>query len=274
MIKYLLIIILLITNIYGQINRTNGDINDDGEINVADIVTLVSYILDDTVNENGDLNQDGFLDILDVVLLVDIILNPIPDSGLFITQQYQENELTTIYDIEYSQRPNPYGVQYSSSRTQQEEMLQDTIFALILFAPNPENKLLPMVMMIHGGGFHGGNKEGRLQYAQDYATLGYIGCTINYRLTRQDIIQESEEYLIAAVNDAIEDAMNAIRYLKTQSSIYNIDNDRILTIGNSAGGFISLHNAINNDEPLPDQESINDYPEFYHQYQLPYQQVL
>ena len=70
MTKYFFIIILLITNIYGQINRTNGDINDDGQINVADIVTLVSYILDDTVNENGDLNQDGFLDILDVVLLV------------------------------------------------------------------------------------------------------------------------------------------------------------------------------------------------------------
>ena len=264
MIKYLLIIVLLITNIYGQINRINGDINDDGEINVVDVVTLVSYILDDTVNGNGDLNQDDFLDILDVVLLLDIILNPIPESGLFISQQYQENELTFFYDIEYSQRPNPYGVQYSSSRTQQEEQLQDTIFLHLdlVLPPNPENKLLPMVMMIHGGGFHGGNKEGRLQYAQDYATLGYIGCTINYRLTRQDIIQESEEYLIAAVNDAIEDAMNAIRYLKTQSSIYNIDNDRILTIGNSAGGFISLHNAINSDESLPDQESINDYSGF------------
>ena len=88
--KCFLIIILLITNIYGQTNRTNGDINDDGEINVADIVTLVSYILDDTVNVNGDLNQDGSLDILDVILLVDIILNPIPESGLFITQQYQD----------------------------------------------------------------------------------------------------------------------------------------------------------------------------------------
>ena len=140
--------------------------------------------------------------------------------------------------------------------------MQDTIFLHLdlVLPPNPENKPLPMVMMIHGGGFHGGNKEGRLQYAQDYATLGYIGCTINYRLTRQDIIQESDENLIAAVNDAIEDAMNAIRYLKTQSSIYNIDNDRILTIGNSAGGFISLHNAIDNDESLPNQESINDYP--------------
>jgi hypothetical protein len=235
--RYLIIIILLTTNLYGQINRTNGDINDDGEIDVIDVVLLVSNILDDTVNENADINQDGLLNVIDVVLLVDIILNQetIPETGLFISQQYQENELTFFYDIEYSQRPNPYGVQYSSSRTQQEEQLQDTIFLHLdlVLPPNPENKLLPMVVMIHGGGFHGGNKEQKLHYAQDYATLGYIGCTINYRLTRQNIIQESDENLIAAINDAIEDAMNAIRYLKT---------------------------AIDKDESLPDQESVNDYP--------------
>ena len=262
--KYLYIILFLIANIYGQMNRTIGDVNNDGEINIVDVVSLVSYILDDIINENGDVNQDGSLDIVDVVLLVDIILNQedIPDSGLFISQQYEENELTFFYDIEYSQRPNPYGVQYSSSRTQQEELLQDIIFLHLdlVLPPNPENKLLPMVVMIHGGGFHGGNKEQKLHYAQDYAQLGYIGCTINYRLTKQNVIQESDENLIAAINDAVEDAMNAIRYLKTQSSIYNIDNDRIVTIGNSAGAFISLHNAIDKDESLPDQESINDHP--------------
>ena len=258
--KYFLVI-LLIASINAQQNRTIGDMNDDGEINVADIVILVSYILDDTIDGNGDISQDGLLDIIDVVLLVNIVINPIPDLGLFVSQQYQENELAIFYDIEYSKRPNPYGVQYSSSRTQQEEQLQDTIFLHLdlVLPPNPENKLLPMVVMIHGGGFHGGNKEQKLQYAKDYATLGYIGCTINYRLTRQNIIQQSDEYYIAAVNDAVEDAMNAIRYLKTQSTVYSIDNDRIVTIGNSAGAFISLQNAIDKDESLPDQESINDY---------------
>ena len=252
---------------YSYINNTceeYGDINIDNQINVVDVVLLVSYILEDSNIENGDINQDGLLNVIDVVLLVDIILNQeiIPGTGLFISQQFQEDDLTFFYDIEYSQRPNPYGVQYSSSRTQQEEQLQDTILLHLdlVLPPNPENKLLPMVVMIHGGGFHGGNKEQKLDYAQDYATLGYIGCTINYRLTRQNVIQESEENLIAAVNDAVEDAMNAIRYLKTQSSIYSIDNDRIVTIGNSAGAMISLHNAIDYDEPLPDQESINDYP--------------
>ena len=49
---------------------------------------LVSYILNDLVNENGDMNQDGSLNVLDVVLLVVIILNEetIPDTGLFISQ--------------------------------------------------------------------------------------------------------------------------------------------------------------------------------------------
>ena len=41
--------------------------------------------------------------------------------------------------------------------------------------------------------------------------------------------------------------MNAIRFLKSQDYIYNIDTNRIVTIGKSAGGYISLINAIEND---------------------------
>ena len=77
---------------YSYTNNTceeYGDINSDGQINIIDVVLLVSNILDDIVNGNGDINQDGSLNIIDVVLLVDIILNQeiIPDTGLFISQQ-------------------------------------------------------------------------------------------------------------------------------------------------------------------------------------------
>ena len=57
---------------------------------------------------------------------------------------------------------------------------------------------------------------------------------------------------------AAEDAMNSIRYLKTQSSVYNIDTNRIVTIGKSAGGFISLVNAIENDI-VTDLGGFSDY---------------
>ena len=260
--KYLFIIILLIANIYGQMNHTIGDINDDGEINVIDVVLLVSNILDDTVNENGDINQDDLLNVIDVVLLVDIILNQdnIPEAGLFISQQYQEDELTFFYDLVYSERSNMNGLQYSSNQNQVQDQLLDTILLELDIAlpPNPENKLLPLVVVIHGGGFSGGSKESRWQDTKDYATLGYVGCTINYRLTPHSYQDESEQNQLQAVVHAVEDAMNSIRYLKTQSSVYNIDTNRIVTIGKSAGGFISLVNAIENDI-MTDLGGVSDY---------------
>ena len=56
-----------------------GDVNSDGDINVIDVVQLVSFILGNTSpSENevsaADLNSDGLLNILDVVALVSIIL--------------------------------------------------------------------------------------------------------------------------------------------------------------------------------------------------------
>ena len=249
-------------NIYGQQNRTIGDINDDGEINVIDVVLLVSNILDDTVNENGDINQDDLLNVIDVVLLVDIILNQdnIPETGLFISQQYQEDELTFFYDLVYSERSNMNGLQYSSNQNQAQDQLLDTILLELDIAlpPNSENKPLPLVVVIHGGGFSGGSKESRWQDTKDYATLGYIGCTINYRLTPNSYQDESEFNQIQAITHAVEDAMNSIRYLKTQSSVYNIDTNRIVTIGKSAGGFISLVNAIENDI-ITDLGGFSDY---------------
>ena len=53
-----------------------GDLNNDGEINVSDIVLLVSAILNGSeYSYTADLNQDGALDVLDIVTLVGVILS-------------------------------------------------------------------------------------------------------------------------------------------------------------------------------------------------------
>lgn len=64
---------------------TLGDSNMDGEMNVLDVVLIISFILDGvsiyTYEEIamqvylGDMNQDNNVDVLDIVLLVDKILN-------------------------------------------------------------------------------------------------------------------------------------------------------------------------------------------------------
>ncbi len=54
---------------------TPGDLNDDGVINVLDVVVLVNIVLgiEDEIPA-GDLNSDGIINVLDVVILVNMIL--------------------------------------------------------------------------------------------------------------------------------------------------------------------------------------------------------
>ena len=52
-----------------------GDINDDGILNVLDIVLMVNMVLDDGYDEIADMNGDGIINILDIVTLINTILN-------------------------------------------------------------------------------------------------------------------------------------------------------------------------------------------------------
>lgn len=51
-----------------------GDVNNDGEINIFDVVISVNYILTGEFNINADMNLDGALNVQDIILLVNFIL--------------------------------------------------------------------------------------------------------------------------------------------------------------------------------------------------------
>ena len=52
-----------------------GDLNDDGLVNVLDVVVLVNIILGQAGQDPaGDLNDDGLINVLDVVILLNMIL--------------------------------------------------------------------------------------------------------------------------------------------------------------------------------------------------------
>jgi len=57
-----------------KLNSILGDINNDGVVNVIDVVLVVNIVLNQNENNDADLNNDGFINILDIVLLVNIIL--------------------------------------------------------------------------------------------------------------------------------------------------------------------------------------------------------
>ncbi|MBC8256477.1 MAG: hypothetical protein H8E85_04130, partial [Candidatus Marinimicrobia bacterium] len=52
-----------------------GDLNEDGVLNILDIVSLVNMVLAGEYSTNGDINGDGGLNILDIVSLVNLVLS-------------------------------------------------------------------------------------------------------------------------------------------------------------------------------------------------------
>ena len=53
-----------------------GDFNQDGEVNVVDIVALVNEIMSDDVAQDlmFDYNEDGVVNVIDIIALIPQIL--------------------------------------------------------------------------------------------------------------------------------------------------------------------------------------------------------
>ena len=52
-----------------------GDLNDDGILNILDVVLMVNMVLDGGYEDAADMNGDGVINILDIVTLINTILN-------------------------------------------------------------------------------------------------------------------------------------------------------------------------------------------------------
>ena len=71
-------------NTYTQIitltpqNVVLGDINEDGILNILDIVLMINVILSNEYSLVADVNEDGLVNILDVVLMVNILIGGLP----------------------------------------------------------------------------------------------------------------------------------------------------------------------------------------------------
>jgi acetyl esterase/lipase len=101
---------------------------------------------------------------------------------------------------------------------------------------DPDGKPRPAVVVIHGGGWLEGDKssfasrkEGVPGNIEDFAALGFVAVTINYRLSGE-----------APFPAALEDCKCAVRWLRAHARDYNLDAKHIGAYGNSAGGHLAL----------------------------------
>src|SRR5271165_5559024 len=102
----------------------------------------------------------------------------------------------------------------------------------------------PLIIWMHGGGFKFGTKEakGIQVWCKSFAQRGYVCAAINYRLSKLDPLFHFDE-LQKSCYYAVLDAKMAVAYFRQHHSEYNIDPDKIILAGNSAGGLIALQAA-------------------------------
>ncbi len=90
----------------------------------------------------------------------------------------------------------------------------------------------PAIIWIHGGGWHQGDlyDEAGSDVIESGPEQGYVGLSINYRLT--DELDENGDPRFPWPAQ-IEDARCAVRWLSSQSDVYGVDPDRIAVAGYS-----------------------------------------
>jgi len=120
------------------------------------------------------------------------------------------------------------------------------IEANIRYAPYPETVLdilqprapalrnRPAAIVIHGGGWVEGDKEGMVdEFCLPFLQQNFVVANVEYRLAKT-----------ATAPAAVTDVLTAAKWLHDHAAEYKVDPAQIIAVGNSAGGHLALLTAM------------------------------
>lgn len=102
--------------------------------------------------------------------------------------------------------------------------------------PGGNGRTHPGIILVHGGGWSGGDKTEMQFLADRLVKAGFACFSINYRL--------APEYRWPA---CVEDVRTAVQWVRNNAGEYNCDAHRIVLLGYSAGGHLACHAAVTAD---------------------------
>lgn len=106
------------------------------------------------------------------------------------------------------------------------------------------NRVLPGVLMVHGGAWMSGSKANVTRHARIVATAGYAVLAINYRLAPTHKFPAQ-----------LDDCRAALRYFRSRADEFHVDPDRIAGYGYSAGGHLVALMGTAEETPPADHET-------------------
>jgi len=104
---------------------------------------------------------------------------------------------------------------------------------LDLYLPHVRSKPVPVVIIIHGGGWVSGTKEGWNLALIPYLQMGFAAVNVEYRLAANSLAPA-----------AVEDCRCALHWVVNNAAEYNFDVNRIVVTGGSAGGHLALTTGL------------------------------
>jgi len=135
---------------------------------------------------------------------------------------FAQTPADTVYKlVEY---PEGYTAQLNVVYTK----VKDWEGRIDLYTSPKAGKPTPIIINIHGGGWNKGVKESQTGF-NTFFKMGYAVANIEYRLTRQ-----------ATAPAAVEDTRCALIYIIKNAKALNIDVNKIVIMGGSAGGHLAL----------------------------------
>lgn len=176
-------------------------------------------------------------------LIVAMLLPFILITGCTKEEQLKSASGHSVYtfrDIEYAVNTDTSGQQ------------QHLLFDLYVMRKTAARQKLPLVLMIHGGGYQIGNKQWVSTSCEVMARAGFIAASIDYRLgwrTEGGCYGDSLTLSEAAYR-GMQDANAALRFLVAHADEYGIDTSWIFIGGESAGAAIALNSCYSSDHEI------------------------
>lgn len=123
--------------------------------------------------------------------------------------------------------PTPAGARYTAGLAYS-SVPDGRVLRMHVYARSDSSERAPGVVLVHGGGWHGGNPAKHLKAAALLAEQGYVTASIAYRLVPE-----------GRWPAPFDDVSAALRWLREHADELGLDPSRIGIAGDSAGGHLA-----------------------------------
>ena len=217
----------------------DGDIDADGDADAdidGDIDADVDGDIDADADVDGDIDADadadGDIDAdadADADWDVEVDADVIVDSDVDLdSDEVSREPVAVIHECEVPLFPAPGEINFETGlevyRPDGTAVMVEVAWPL---GPGPH----PLVVAIHGGGWMAGDYTYKRELISYLAAEGYAAASLGYRLS------DGSTYTFPA---QAADVRCGLRWLRAHAADYDIDPTRVVAIGDSAGGTMSV----------------------------------